>query len=371
MRLAVVNITGGGLSGGYRKYLEKLIPLLQKDPRVSSLELFVPARSTSLIRLGDIPLQVWPAGNHRSGHSELKAKLRRLAPDVVFIPTARWIDCGRVPVVTMVRNMEPLVDPFNAGARGAIRALARAYMAKKACRRARRIIAVSRYVQEFLVDNWHISGQKIGVVYHGLDVPHPQAEAIKPTALEGKAEGPFIFTAGSIRPYRGLEDLVKALAIMRKRNISQTLIIGGAADQETHFYKERLEHLARELRVASHIIWAGQLNSLEMSWCFYNCDAFVMTSKIEACPNIVLEAMSHGCLCISTDCPPMPEFFGDAAFYYPPGDADGLAVRLIEALNLSEYENSERRTVAINQARQLDWDDTASATISQLQLALR
>ena len=34
MRIAVVNLTSGGLSGGYRKYLARLMPLLASDPRV-------------------------------------------------------------------------------------------------------------------------------------------------------------------------------------------------------------------------------------------------------------------------------------------------------------------------------------------------
>ncbi len=34
MRIALLNLTGGGLSGGYRAYLLALVPLLRKDPRV-------------------------------------------------------------------------------------------------------------------------------------------------------------------------------------------------------------------------------------------------------------------------------------------------------------------------------------------------
>lgn len=33
MRLAIANMTGGGLSGGYRKNLRNLLPLLQRDSR--------------------------------------------------------------------------------------------------------------------------------------------------------------------------------------------------------------------------------------------------------------------------------------------------------------------------------------------------
>lgn len=371
MRVAIVNITGGGLSGGYRKYLEKLIPLLQADSRVSSLDVFVPAQSANLIRLADTPLHIWTAGRGFSGSADLKTRLRQMAPDVVFIPTAQWMDCGAIPVVTMVRNMEPLTDPFSVKRPHVVaRSLARAYVAKRACRRAKRVIAVSRHVQDFLVERWRISSQKIGVVYHGLESPPARAETKRPAALHGKEIGSFVFTAGSIRPYRGLEDVIGALPVMHKHGIARTLVIGGAPDPETRFYKERLERLARKLNVASHIIWAGQLDQSEMSWCYYNCDAFVMTSRIEACPNVVLEAMSHGCVCVSTNLPPMPEFFGDSAFYYKVGDADDLARQLGKVLNFSKDEKLERQTAATGQAGRLNWSATADATISQLQLAL-
>ena len=42
MHVAIVNITAGGISGGYRKYLQKIVPLLGRDQRVTSLDVFVP-----------------------------------------------------------------------------------------------------------------------------------------------------------------------------------------------------------------------------------------------------------------------------------------------------------------------------------------
>src|SRR5262249_30526606 len=156
-----------------------------------------------------------------------------------------------------------------------------------------------------------------------------------------------VFTAGSIRPARGLEDLIKAMAIVLRQGLALRLVIAGKPDAGTHAYKARLEHMARRIKVDTYILWAGQLSSLEMSWCYYNCAAFVMTSRAEACPNTALEAMSHGTLCISGDHPPMPEFFRDTALFYPCGDAQALAAVMLRALHTPVERQDGYRRAAV------------------------
>jgi glycosyltransferase involved in cell wall biosynthesis len=368
----MVNLTGGGFSGGYRKYLRLLLPLLQADSRVSQLDVFIPPQAANHLSGSGVvgPLLAWPAADPKQGYPWLKAQLRHLAPDVVFIPTARWLDCGQIPTVVMVRNMEPLVMPFggNTWTEG-LKNLARAYAAWRACRRSTRVIAVSQYVRDFLAQKWRVSIQKVGVVYHGLEVPPALAETAKPQALQEQDLEQFLFTAGSVRPARGLEDLVKALAIINQQGLSPALVVGGQPDPATHFYKEQLQRLAVEQGVASQIVWAGQLNSLEMSWCFYNCAMFVMTSRTEACPNRVLEAMNHGTLSISGDNPPMPEFFQNSARFYKAGSADSLAQALIEGLNWSASEQECYRILARQRASAFSWLQTAENTILELEKA--
>jgi glycosyltransferase involved in cell wall biosynthesis len=123
--------------------------------------------------------------------------------------------------------------------------------------------------------------------------------------------------------------------------------------------------------VASDLLWAGQLDPLEMSWCFGNCGAFVMTSRAEACPNTLLEAMSHGCLVVSTDRPPMPEFLEDSAAYYQAGSGADLGRKLEMALQATEEEKAKRRARAAARAREFDWRITAERTLSELELAAR
>ena len=209
MRVAMVNLTSGGLSGGYRKYLRHLLPELTDDSRVSDLVAFLPQQAQTLGE-GLVPeARCWPRNDPARGFPWLKAQVDAFAADVVFVPTARWLDFDQRPTVVMVRNMEPLVVPIHGnGLLEGFRNLARARAARKACRRADRVLAVSQFVQDYLLQRWRIARQKVGIVYHGVEPPPSLGDSLLPKALKGRRMAPFLFTAGSIRPARGLEDVL-------------------------------------------------------------------------------------------------------------------------------------------------------------------
>ena len=309
----------------------------------------------------------WPEGDHKRGFAWVRQHLADIKPDVVFIPTARTISCPGRPVVTMVRNMEPLLVPFQGNAPlECLKNLARYVSAWRASRRASRVIAVSGHVRDFLVSRWRLPAGRVGVVYHGVEAP-ASSEAIKcPTLVAGRAARPFLFTAGSVRPARGLEDVIIALATARRENPQLALYIGGTPTRDSLGYAGRMRRLAMEAGLDEAVVWLGHLGGPEMSWCFAHCAAFVMTSRAEACPNILLEAMAHGCAIISTDCPPMPEFCGASAVYYRGGDAGVLASRLDGMADEPGGAREERRRLARELAARYSWEQTAQKTITEL-----
>lgn len=364
MHIAIVNLTRGTLSGGYRKYLQHVVPLVRQHPAVRRVDVYLPSQ---MVAEGD-EAQTWPPSDAWRGYRRLREQVLAQKPDVVFIPSARWVPFDGIPVVTMIQNMEPLETPFggNTVVEG-MKNLGRAAVARHACRRADRVIAVSQYVREFLERRWAIDHDKIGVVYLGIDAPASR-EMVRPAALDRLGDAPFLFTAGSLRPARGLEDLVHALAL--DRHSGWKAVIAGKTDPGTHGYRGRLDALAAERDVSDRILYTGQLSPAEMSWCFRHAQAFVMTSRVEACPNIALEAMVHGCVTVSTDNPPMPEVFRDAARYYDARDGASLAAAIRCTLSLSDSEKASIRARAIERAGDFQWRDTAEQTVRQITLAL-
>ena len=372
MRIAIINLTSGGLSGGYRKYLQKLLPLVCFTPHVvSRADVFVPPQTKNLVDRESYFLFPWPAKDHKKGFPWLKAKIREIAPDVVFIPTARWIDCGKTPVVTMIRNMEPLTVPFGGNPwKEVVKNIGRAYVAKRACKKATRVIAVSKHVKDFLHKRWSIELGKIATVYHGIETPNMLETIPVLSCLKNEEKGQFLLTAGSIRPARGLEDIIQALGILRGKGLICKLVIAGGIDPGMEKYKHKLEKMSDTLGIASQVLWAGSLSSPDMSWCYCNCSIFIMTSRAEACPNIVLEAMVHGCVCVSTETPPMPEFFEDAAAYYSPKDEKILAEAIQTVLTWDDNQRETMSEKAKKRASDFSWDVCAEKTVAVLAKAV-
>ena len=190
--------------------------------------MFVPEGAAAGIERG-IDVRTWPKHAGRRFPSLVRDVVAG-APDVVFVPTARHAEFGNIPVVTMVRNMEPLTVPFggNTWAEG-MKNVARAWEARRACRRAARVIAVSEHVRDFIVSRWQIDRDRVGTVYHGVDGPGP-ADAVPDTVRPRT-----LFTAGSIRPARGLEDVIRTLPLM---DPDVRLLIAGHADAGCAGYAE-------------------------------------------------------------------------------------------------------------------------------------
>ncbi len=364
LRVAMVNLTGGGLSGGYRKYLAEMVPRLRADARIERLTVLVPPDVPGAELEGVAPVEQWERADRRMGYRGLRARIARLAPDVVFVPVARWLDCGRRPTVVMLQNMEPLVVPFggNSLADSALN-LARLGSTRRSVRRATRVIAISGFVRDFLVERWRIAPAKVGMVYHGVA---PEPTPVLPPSVAALAGRPFLFTAGSIRPARGLEDLIDAAAELRTRGPAPAVVIAGEASPAARGYERRMRQRARAAGIEDAVIWAGQLSPAEIGGCFLNCAAYVMTSRVEACPNTALEAMSHGALSVAADNAPLPEIFGPAALYYAPGNGGALADAVQRLLALPAAEGARRRQVARERAASFSWSATAAGTVREL-----
>lgn len=356
----MLNLTAGGLSGGYRKYLRRVVPMLCAEGTVRELLVVLPPGHEQQPGItGDV--WSWRPGEHWRGYPALRDRVRAWKPDVVFIPTARYIDC-QAPTLVMVQNMLPMLPPtLRDGLSAWAKLRVDATLARRATRSATRVIAVSDYVRDFLVEHWSVPAQNIGVVYHGVDEAVPIQESSSTPSLPNE---PFIFTAGSLFTYRGLEDAVRALALTAT---PVKLVIAGEGSAS---YRTRMMALANQLGVANRIVWLGQVDPTVMTVAYQQCVAFVMTSRVEACPNIALEAMASGARCISTSCAPMPEFFAEQALYYAASDSSALATHINTVVGTPTVEAMQHRLGVQQRAGVFTWDDTLRGVVRELKSTL-
>jgi len=376
MKIAVLNITGGGMSGGYQKYLHNIIPRMANHPGVEAILCTFPKSFNSQDWFDSLTnVEFAHSSLTQSLHNgigyNLKQTLRRFRPDVLFIPTAQYLKFENIAVVNMVRNMEPFdysgwKNPFSEK----IRNLVRKKIASNAVRNSQRVIALSYYVKQFLIDKLRIPESKISVVYHGIQ--HDNSfNCIKPSVVPDNWKGNFLFTAGSIRPARGLEDIIHALKHLNNENLDINLLIAGATAPNMLSYQKSLKAKIAELGLQKKVIWSGGLNYEQMNWCYKNCQLFIMTSRVEALAMIACEAISRGSMCITADSTVLPEVFQNAAIYYPARNSKFLAKTIQTTLSWNNQQRNEIYELMRKRAAQFpSWEETVEQTVSELKLAI-
>lgn len=369
MRLAILNITAGGISGGYRKYLSAVIPRLSASADVEKILCVAPfplaaeGDFSCLTKVEFFVCEPFRFLRHRLADS-LEEKLDDFRPDVIFVPLERYVKYRNVPVVNMLQNMEPLSkirvkrEFFDK-----VRCIAQAYEASRAVKNADMIITPTDYVKTFLMENLDVRENKIVAVHYGSDTLPENPQPPGNLGKNGIFPGHYILTVGSMEVYRGIEDLIRVMIPLRKDFPGLKLLIAGGTRSGTERYFCELQAFAEKCGLVDDIIWLGHLSDQELSWCYLNCSAFVMTSREESFGLVALEALAHGCRCISTTSACMPEIFQDSALYYNPGDIDGLEKLIGKILKANVAEKAKLAANAVQRASMFSWNETVRKTI--------
>ena len=318
INLAILNISNGQLSRGYLKYLSCILPELVKDSRILSVLVVLPAK-VELCCSHDKIIYL----NLDNGHSrrrQINIALDSFNPSVIFIPTSRIYRYKNVPVVNMMQNMEPFQAPFGANNPIAekLKNILRLVFSIFSYWFSDSTVAISKHVKEYLSRVPTLRQRYIPVIYHGVE-PLPVSLHSRPQSLPADVSE-FIFTAGSIRPARGLEDLVYAAKVLTPAYPRLSFVIAGSVDPGMGPYFRFICDLIEEHGLSSKFIWLGPVDYSSIAWCFSNCKIFLMSSRTEACPNVVLESLAYGSIIVSTLTEPMPEFYKDIVFYYQPSN---------------------------------------------------
>lgn len=361
------------MSWGYRKYLQNIIPRMAFNPAVENILCASPKALNVQIWFDQLPnvefISCRPYHFLRCGLDiNLKRNLEDFSPDVIFVPTERYFRFRKIPVVRMLQNMGPFAGGIEGNPlREKVKLWLQAIDAKKAIKKSDRVIAISKFVCRFLNQKWNIPKNKIRLVYYGIDTPEKNNKRHRPSFIAKRQIDQFLFAAGLIRPYRGLEDALLALKhLSSKLSNVPSLVIAGLTTPDMMTYKRRLEEWVQNHNLLSKVCWVDHLNEKEMVWCYRNCCAFLMTSRVESFGMIAGEAMSHGCICISADNPCLPELFDDAATFYPPKNWKALAETIKDVLAWNDNQRKIMSEKAKRRSSEFSWDVCAEKTVAEL-----
>ena len=285
----------------------------------------------------------------------------------VFLPSQFGAIVDGIENVLMIRNMEPFfAGRYRYALAKGVRNRVLAPLSRRALIRADRVIAVSAFSRQYCLEGIGIPERKLSLVYHGRDAsfsPERGPHDAGVLARYGLADD-YVFSCGSMLPYRRFEDIIAAYGrlLSERPSLPPLILAGGREDSR---YARLIETAAAKTALPQAIRHIGRLAYEDMQVLYRNSLVFVMSSEIEACPNVGIEAMSSGCAILSSDNPPLPEIFQDAALYYPARNAAGLAARLAELLD-SPQMRQQLSELALERAAFFSWQRCAEETLAVL-----
>ena len=342
MRAAILALSAKTYGGD--SYIRSLVPALEKYGQEMEFILFVQDECyKSLcsdngnveIHLCKFPLSSFGPALLFWEQLILPKYLLRFNVDVVYTAKNQTLFFSSHPCVISIRNMWPFrTVPFKTPILMKVRHFLLKRLTDLSLPKAKRVIAVSRFVFNNLISRGVVP-QKIDVIPHGIDdIQETLAENGQDKIFEGK----FVASSGKFIPYSNLKTLVRAFCKLKSMGYEgDFLFAGGSCDGN---YEVEVKALVRELKMESHIKFLGYVSRIQVLAMMKNCDAFLFTSTLEACPFTLLEAMKTGTPIIASNADPMPEFCGDAAVIVDPNDADAFAAAAYEVVSSKELQES-------------------------------
>ena len=143
-------------------------------------------------------------------------------------------------------------------------------------------------------------------------------------AEPARASHPVILGVGRLTPQKGFDRLVRAFAPVAAAHPEWTLRICGNGPRRVP-----LRHLVRRLALATRVQRPGAVERIDKE--MTRASVYVLSSRFEGFPMVLLEAMSMGLAIVSFDCPTGPrELLDDSrtGLLVPEGDVAALAAAI-------------------------------------------
>lgn len=328
--------------------------LYSNAPLTHGLELGPPAFHE--VSLPWAPKYLWT-------QARLSLEMWQRPPDVLYVPShvlPRIIPKRTVVVIHDIgfRRFPELYKP--------IQRLYHEWSTRDILKRASRVVTVSDFSKQELVEVFGAEAERIHVMYPGIDHDRYQRRdwhATQPILDRFQITKPFFLFVGRLERKKNIDGMIRGFErYMETASKPATLVLAG---QPGAGYDDTMR-LINESPVREHIYLPGYINEEEKIALLSSATALVHAAWYEGFGIPIVEAMACRCPVICSAVASLPEVAGaENALWFDPANHDELA----EQMRIVMQEGTareERLNKAQHWASQYTWEDSARHALQLL-----
>lgn len=224
---------------------------------------------------------------------------------------------------------------------------------KNAAKYADEIIVLSKNVQQYFIDTY---GRKTVYIPNGIEKPVIKNDnEIK--AKYGIEKNEYILYLGRIVPEKGIHYLINAY---NQISTNKKLVIAGGASH-TGEYMAQVKELAK---INKNIIFTDFVQGEILEELYSNAYVYCLPSDLEGMPLSLLEAMSYGNCCLTSDIAECTEVCGENAKHFKKGNTEDLKKQLNSLLNNENEVLNYKKNAADYVLSKYNWNDITNKTLN-------
>lgn len=236
------------------------------------------------------------------------------------------------------------------------------YWTKISAKRAAKILAISEFTKQDIIDTYNISSNKIKVIYPGFE-KHKSNKALR---QQGKVlkkyqiSKPYLLYLGTLKPSKNITGLIKAYHSLTTNHQNQipNLVIAG----KKGWLYEQIFDLTKQLNLKDKVIFTGYVEEDEVQPLMANAQCFVLPSFWEGFGIPVLEAMAAKTPVVCSNRGALPEVVGQAAVLVDPDNPEEIAQGIKKVLSNKKL---QQNLIELGQKRveKYSWEKTAEEAL--------
>ncbi|MEN5279070.1 glycosyltransferase [Brucella sp. TWI432] len=192
------------------------------------------------------------------------------------------------------------------------------------------IVGVSEGVAEDLKQTLRFPAERVHAIYNAVynkKLEEQTKEDVDHLWFKDDAI-PVIVAVGKLKPQKDYPNLLKAFAKVLESRTARLVILGQGPQLD------ELKALARELHIEDNVSFEG---FVENPFKYLSrASLFVLSSRYEGLPGVLIQALSCGCPVVSTNCPSGPSEIlmnGEIGKLVPVEDSDALSIAILNQLD--------------------------------------